>query len=335
MQYINFIKEWPDPQAHLNHVALDVTSRSLRVKELVLRGRKHFPGMHPVSLSGHNLGLLNQEGYVVTFKTDGIRAIMTLLPRDNSIYLTTRTMNTYIIRGVTRAALFKQRTVRDHCYQLDGELMCYRIADHLGFMYIPHDTLIDAGQCVEPLEFRHRKNCLSALVPDDILSMTVESVNKTTFSVHGKAFLELSFLQSCKQLGVPSDGFIFQNMHSPYVRGTCETLLKWKPQSCNSVDFKLMVQFMNCSRARLQYLCCNGSVLHESCVSISDEKQRRRLRQLHDSIVECILLRNGQWKCIRQRKDKHSANSRYTYERVLESIQDSITFQQLIDSISK
>lgn len=67
------------------------------------------------------------------------------------------------------------------------------------------------------------------------------------FSVRDKSFWDLSqakkllepkFIQT---LGHEPDGLIFQPSDDPYIPGQCPSVLKWKPSSLNSVDFKLKI----------------------------------------------------------------------------------------------
>jgi mRNA guanylyltransferase len=43
-------------------------------------------------------------------------------------------------------------------------------------------------------------------------------------------------------LGHKNDGLIFTSMTSPYHPGTSDAMLKWKPPSENSIDFRLHLQ---------------------------------------------------------------------------------------------
>lgn len=44
-----------------------------------------------------------------------------------------------------------------------------------------------------------------------------------------------------KSLSHEPDGLIFQPSSEPYIAGRCDDVLKWKPLSLNSVDFKLKI----------------------------------------------------------------------------------------------
>jgi len=39
-----------------------------------------------------------------------------------------------------------------------------------------------------------------------------------------------------------NDGLIFTSINSPYIPGTCQKMLKWKPPHENTIDFKLTLE---------------------------------------------------------------------------------------------
>lgn len=333
---MNFIDEWLDAQIHLPHISIDVTNRIPAVRALVMGNSagNYFPGMQPVSITENNIELLKQPGYVVTLKTDGIRAFLTLLPRDNSVYLTVRTLHTFKLRNVTKSLLFKSSCDNQYSYQLDGELMCYKIGEHIGFLFIPHDVLTYSSQYIEPLEFEDRHKCLNTLVSQEIINIKSDMLTRSKFFIFKKPFMSLAYLSTLKKGNLPSDGFIFQNWHSPYVRGCCNIVLKWKPESHNSVDFQIHTRLIGEKRCKLQYCCCDGSVAHETVIVLKNKIQKKTCERINGSIVECVQTKAGQWRPKRKREDKHTANSRFTYENVLKSINSNITFDDLLNYIN-
>lgn len=74
-------------------------------------------------------------------------------------------------------------------------------------------------------------------------------INKSTepFSVRHKMFWEISQAGAllgpkfAQNLSHEPDGLIFQPGKEPYIAGRCDEVLKWKPGSLNSVDFKLKI----------------------------------------------------------------------------------------------
>ena len=47
-----------------------------------------------------------------------------------------------------------------------------------------------------------------------------------------------------KDLSHESDGLIFTPIEDPYQSGSCQRLLKWKPISMNSADFKIYEEYI-------------------------------------------------------------------------------------------
>ena len=67
------------------------------------------------------------------------------------------------------------------------------------------------------------------------------------FSVRQKLFYPLTDTKKLlsdeftKHLPHGIDGLIYQPVNEPYKGGRCDTILKWKPPSMNSVDFRLEI----------------------------------------------------------------------------------------------
>jgi mRNA-capping enzyme len=45
-----------------------------------------------------------------------------------------------------------------------------------------------------------------------------------------------------KQITHGIDGLIYQPVDEAYTGGRCDTILKWKPSTMNSVDFRLIIK---------------------------------------------------------------------------------------------
>ena len=67
------------------------------------------------------------------------------------------------------------------------------------------------------------------------------------FSIRQKKFYHLTDTNKLlsdeftNQLSHGIDGLIYQPVNEPYKGGRCDTILKWKPPSMNSVDFRLEI----------------------------------------------------------------------------------------------
>lgn len=69
------------------------------------------------------------------------------------------------------------------------------------------------------------------------------------FGVRFKNFWEISRTSHLlsdsftKSLTHEPDGLIYQPVDKPYTPGVCPDILKWKPQSLNSIDFRLKIGY--------------------------------------------------------------------------------------------
>ncbi|ORM41938.1 mRNA-capping enzyme [Babesia sp. Xinjiang] len=210
-------------------------------------------------LCRNDLPLLFRSDYVVCEKSDGIRAL--LLAASGAIYLIGRDEEVYHVpirlpvRG--NASESQQLTL------LDGEIVI--------------DTVeIDGVQCQQPrfmcydgiyvqrrslreLNFLER---LSIVYTDIIQpyakslknqsyvgknSETNSKTNTPPLAIYLKDFFDISHIlhieEFAQQLPHVSDGLIFTPVRLPYMPGTCNKLLKWKPPHLNTVDFSVDVLY--------------------------------------------------------------------------------------------
>jgi mRNA guanylyltransferase len=153
-----------------------------------------------------------------------------------------------------------------------------------------------------------------------------------------------------------SDGLIFTCRNSPYKHGTDEKILKWKPESENSVDFRLNLEFPlldpdseDEKEGRTSPVpdydampTFNLSVNHGGgrgegyrhygtmyMTAEEWEKMKGMGIALDETIVECFQDKEGRWRFLRFREDKKEANHISTVESVIESIQDKVTEEDL------
>jgi mRNA guanylyltransferase len=131
--------------------------------------------------------------------------------------------------------------------------------------------------------------------------------------------------------------------------------LKWKPANENSIDFKIHVEYppsgtipgaLDTSvKPRIRLLVWQGGKSYTPFeeLGVTDEEWFRDFAPLGNSlegrIVECnydveVQQRLGltsPWRFMRYRTDKPDANHQRTVQKVLDSIRDGITQQELID----
>jgi len=159
-----------------------------------------------------------------------------------------------------------------------------------------------------------------------------------------------------------SDGLIFTCVGTPYKMGTDENILKWKPANENTVDFKMGLEFPpfpieaddvesgdEGAYCDLDYDAMPKITLHihhgdrddrpyEPMYATPDEWEKmkqwaiERQDGLHGQIVECHKDEENRWRFNRFREDKTDANYVTTVTKVIESIEDSVSMEELIEA---
>lgn len=151
-----------------------------------------------------------------------------------------------------------------------------------------------------------------------------------------------------------NDGLIFTCRSTPYKIGTDEHTLKWKPPEENSVDFRLRLEFPSVEpdsedevegvtepypdydaipTCHLFAMVSRNEYSHYGIMHLTEdewEELKNLQRPLDDTIVECIQDEQGRWRFLRFRDDKADANHISTVEKVMESIRDRVSEDDLI-----
>lgn len=167
--------------------------------------------------------------------------------------------------------------------------------------------------------------------------------------------IEMMFRDILPKLLHANDGLIFTCRSSPYVVGTNKHIIKWKPPSENTIDFRLQLgdfpllkednqeylDYDACPTLDLQVFYGNHSYKHfdELYLDTSEWESMKSINQMIDGrILECHKDESGRWRMKREaggsprfRDDKLAANHVKTVESVLESIRDAVSEQDLLD----
>jgi mRNA guanylyltransferase len=179
-----------------------------------------------------------------------------------------------------------------------------------------------------------------------------------------------SVLQMIPTLEHGNDGLIFTCIGSGYVSGTDPKIVKWKPPSENSIDFKLRLRFppdyMRDPRGYLPDLDAKPMFQLEEYMGrdeyryfdwlwLEDEEWehwKASGEQLDDRIVECYWDPQGgpldsmqidpapeykegagrlpAWRLLRIRDDKHDGNHTTVVQKILRSIIDGVEEEELV-----
>lgn len=169
--------------------------------------------------------------------------------------------------------------------------------------------------------------------------------------------LEEMFNHKLPNLPHGNDGLVFTCKGTTYVSGTDEHILKWKPAHENSIDFKLLlgafpvVAYEDGTNAEdfdakptfeLQVFHGGSRNEYYAELYVTDaewEAMKSLNQQLDGRIIECYRDTEGRWRfkaeedgTPRFRDDKATANHISTVHKVLESIQDGVTQEELLQA---
>ncbi|KAE9611024.1 hypothetical protein Lal_00015809 [Lupinus albus] len=312
-----------------------------------VRGHAQFPGSHPVSLNRDNLQLLRQRYYYATWKADGTRYMM-LITMDGC-YLIDRN---FVFRRVQMR--FPCRSANDglgekthHFTLLDGEMVIDTLPDSnkQERRYLIYDMMAINQVSIIERPFYERWKMLEKEViePRNHERQHIyQSRNPyyrydlEPFRVRRKDFWLLSTVNKLlkefiKRLSHEADGLIFQGWDDPYVPRTHEGLLKWKYAELNSVDFLFEVD----GDRQLLYIYDRGKkrLMEGNTVAFGDDSDPS---SYSGKIIECSRNPETQeWVFLRIRTDKSTPNEFNTYKKVMRSIKDNITQDDLLDEINE
>ncbi|XP_072498904.1 mRNA-capping enzyme isoform X2 [Notamacropus eugenii] len=188
---------------------------------------------------------------------------------------------------------------------------------------------------VSNLEFPFRKD-LRIHLSNTLLDgeMIVDKVNGQVvpryliYDIIKFNLLEGSF---AREVSHEVDGLIFQPI-GKYKPGRCDDILKWKPPSLNSVDFRLKITRMGGEGLLPQ----NVGLLYVGGYErpFAQIKVTKELKQYDNKIIECKF-ENNSWVFMRQRIDKSFPNAYNTAMAVCNSISNPVTKEILFEFIDR
>ncbi|KAE9600847.1 putative mRNA (guanine-N(7)-)-methyltransferase [Lupinus albus] len=311
------------------------------------RGHAQFPGSHPVSLNRDNLQLLRQRYYYATWKADGTRYMM-LITMDGC-YLIDRNFNFRRVqmRFPCRSTNEGLGEKTHHFTLLDGEMVIDTLPDShkQERRYLIYDMMAINQVSIIERPFYERWKMLEKEVIEPRNQERQNGYKSKNpyyrydlepFRVRRKDFWLLSTVNKLlkefiKRLSHEADGLIFQGWDDPYVPRTHEGLLKWKYAELNSVDFLFEVD----GDRQLLYIYERGKkkLMEGNTVAFGDGSDPSLYS---GKIIECSRNPDTQeWVFMRIRTDKSNPNEFNTYKKVLRSIRDNITQDDLLDEINE
>lgn len=297
-----------------------------------------FPGAQPVSMDKQNIRLLEQKPYKVSWKADGTRYMM-LIDGTNEVFMIDRDNSVF---HVSNLEFPFRKDLRMHLSNtlLDGEMIIDRVNGQAVPRYLIYDIIKFNAQPVGDCDFNIRLQCIEReIISPRHEKMKTGLIDKTQepFSVRPKPFFDINISRKllegnfAKEVSHEMDGLIFQPT-GKYKPGRCDDILKWKPPSLNSVDFRLKITRMGGEGLLPQ----NVGLLYVGGYErpFAQIKVTKELKQYDNKIIECKF-ENNSWVFMRQRIDKSFPNAYNTAMAVCNSISNPVTKEMLFEFIDK
>nr|XP_034346096.1 mRNA-capping enzyme isoform X3 [Arvicanthis niloticus] len=297
-----------------------------------------FPGAQPVSMDKQNIRLLEQKPYKVSWKADGTRYMM-LIDGTNEVFMIDRDNSVF---HVSNLEFPFRKDLRMHLSNtlLDGEMIIDKVNGQAVPRYLIYDIIKFNAQPVGDCDFNIRLQCIEReIISPRHEKMKTGLIDKTQepFSVRPKQFFDINISRKllegnfAKEVSHEMDGLIFQPI-GKYKPGRCDDILKWKPPSLNSVDFRLKITRMGGEGLLPQ----NVGLLYVGGYErpFAQIKVTKELKQYDNKIIECKF-ENNSWVFMRQRIDKSFPNAYNTAMAVCNSISNPVTKEMLFEFIDR
>ncbi|CEP19019.1 hypothetical protein [Parasitella parasitica] len=311
-----------------------------RLKELLNSQNDSFPGSQPVSFESKHLTDIEREDYFVCEKSDGVRYLLFFLhsPKGPASFLFDRNKHWYYVPNL----LFPVRGRENEFLKdtiMDGEIVLDIDA---------HKCTYTAGQMLQQ----------DIIQPYNARMRQIDPTKSPPFTIELKKMersygLHLVFEQIPK-LKHKSDGIVFTPVKYPYTPGTCEKLLKWKPPELNTVDFRIAARWSKEHKPIYSIEVLSNGVTYKFYDHFQPEPSlaTQWKNQLPDGRIaefrydpQCEVtiieqgyaptVRKGGWRFVRFRDDKSTANDEQVVKKILLSIHDGVTKEQLLSCMDR
>jgi len=333
-----------------------------KTRRLCNLNHTNFPGSQPVSFGWRDIEKLKTEDYWVCEKSDGVRVLVLIVPSPHNVqdvFLINRKNQYYFVDGFFFPH-YRNPQVPLGASLLDGELVVD--TETIGgrprqiLRLLIFDCLAIDEEIVMNKSLLKRTGRLKQFLfkpHETMLAQFPEMREKMPFDIRLKS-MQLSYhLQTVLEHDIPrlmhgNDGLIYTCASSGYVVGTDERIMKWKPPSENSIDFKLSLRFPalpNSSKPDFRskplfvlnvWSKRNRDDNHEffDTMDVDDEEWERMKasgEQYDDRIGEfCWSPQDSRWSLMRFRDDKPNANYVDIVHKICQSIADGVEQADLI-----
>lgn len=327
-----------------------------------------YPGTQPVSFNKSSLKLLLTEDFWVCEKSDGQRVLVLIVVPPitgiQEVFLIDRKNMYYQVHGIFFPPLSSSAQFPLTNTILDGELVVDTMAEgQTKLCLLLFDCLIMDGVNVTQRPFSRRYASLQMqLMPsfNKYLKLNPDARMMHPFEIQVKP-MDLAYgIQLILEEKVPcllhgSDGLIFTSLESKYVFGSNTKILKWKPLHENTIDFQLQLRFPPdlktdasgatpdfCAKPLFQLWQHESGDTHVpfDWLDMDDEeweKWKQSGEQLDNRIVECAWHPPSPedpslatWHIKRLRDDKATANHKTTVSRIIQSMDDGVSEEELV-----
>lgn len=295
-----------------------------------------FPGAQPVSMDHANISLLKAHRYRVSWKADGCRFMMYIQNEDNIFFLT-RNLQLWRVVGLRFPRI---DDLNSHLTDtlIDGEMVTDVDKGRKIPRFLIYDVISLNGDIVANHNFDKRCGLIKCTIVEARRKAKLANLiplEGEPFKIADKGFFYLDRTRKTWKLNVPheKDGLIFQPVNAPYTGGTCPGILKWKPPSLNSIDFRLVIREERQNGCIPEnYACLHVSNKADPITKFRLDRDQSSYRQYNNKIVE-MTLNQGKWTIIRERVDKLAPNSFETASATFKSIRQPVTEENLFEYI--
>ncbi|KAI8912423.1 mRNA capping enzyme alpha subunit and guanylyltransferase [Gorgonomyces haynaldii] len=296
-----------------------------------------FPGAQPVSFSSRHIQDLKQENYFCSEKADGVRILIftTVRNEQREMYLIDRKNDYYFLQlgMIGPKGIYLSDTV------LDAELVYEQHTKGQEMHLLLFDCMAISGLNLAPRPYSKRLGYLREQVCQpyfDRARSDKKFVQRYPFKMSLKR-LESSYnlprvFEQMQTYKHKTDGIIFTAEMAPYEAGTCEKILKWKPAEENTVDFKILKV---ADKYHLGIWIRDEEHDDYGPFELEDElKEAWRQSDVIGKIIECRYDPEwpNHWRFSRFRDDKATANHISVYRKIMMSIEDNVTKEELIEA---
>ncbi|KAJ3878710.1 mRNA guanylyltransferase [Lentinula edodes] len=322
---------------------------------------ERFPGSQPVSFGTRDLLKLESQDFWVCEKSDGIRVLMFVLFDQNGqkVFLIDR-HNTY--RELTGLFFPHHENPLNPLRNtlVDGELVIDvdpRTRREIT-RFLVFDCLVVDNQNVmsRPLDKRYGRlnewfyKPYAKMVRDHPHVAASQPFEIKVKEIRSAYNVEQVFSMDIPALQHENDGLIYTCVNTPYSPGTDSNVIKWKPPTENSIDFKLVLRFppLPSSPTQPDFAAKPKFLLHVWCGDQNGtpryeqydemyvdedewEKMKKSGEQYDDRIVEVHWDAHVKgWRMMRFRNDKPNGNHKNVVENIITSIADGVEKQTLL-----